>query len=116
MAILFLGMWGSKLMMPQIRRNWNESWEHFFKESISYHGRNADQYFLGYHIWQWAKQYSLQHDSYFCKYFPNSTGFRTKRLKTGSNFVGAVVPTPELLVECPRECRRDGHEDEWIHC
>ena len=52
-----------------------------------------------------------------CASFPGSIGFPTQRLNEINNFVGSVViKNRKLKKNCPRKCRRKGHEEDWIYC
>ena len=117
-----VGMWGSKLMDKSQRDKWKESWSRIQEsKSADRQGYDADQQILRQFIWPWAQHDALQHDSYLCHMFPNTIGFPTQRNNTNNNFVGAVVNLDvdgihNLWKECPRDCRRKGHEDDWLYC
>ncbi len=66
------------------------------------------------HVWPWARNLSVQHDSYTCAQYPGSTAFPTRRTTEKANYVSAA-PNDLLLASCPAECRPEGHKD-WIYC
>jgi len=114
------GGWGSKLDTDSSRRNWDQSWKSILSDSLARSGatdKGADQTLLTRHVWStWGSRDSIHHDSYTCYLFSGSTGWPTQRLNTTDhNFFGAVGPV-EFMQECPRNCRRSGHEDDWIYC
>ena len=43
------------------------------------------------HVWFWAKDISISHDSYTCRSYPYTKSFPTRRKNEINNFVGAVV-------------------------
>ena len=129
------GGWGSKLDHPDRRRcfitltilsswtfrtNWRKSWANIMTDRrvhTDVQGKGADQDLLKAHVWnQWAREDSLHHDSYTCWRFPGSTGWPTQRLNTTQyNYFGAVGPV-EFMKKCPSNCRRKGHEKDWVYC
>ena len=115
-------MWGTKLNNKDQREKWRQSWKTILESGAGdKHGYDADQQILRQHVWHWARHDVLQHGSYLCLQYPGSVGLPTQRNNTSNNFVGAVVNFHhpgiyKLWRECPRECRREGRKDEWIHC
>jgi hypothetical protein len=69
------------------------------------------------YVWPWAKENSLQHDSYSCHSFSGTRGFPTKRRNETNNFVASVYnENMYIYEECPVKCRREGHIQDWTHC
>ena len=101
----------------------NESRELYSKLQHSMR-KGIDQRLLAKHIWPYAKDDSVIHDSYTCKRSDlRGTGIRpfpTRRLHGTHNFVGdrwsnAGEITIKKHGECPRECRPKEHTD-WKIC
>ena len=68
------------------------------------------------YVWPWAEDIALSHDAYFCKKFPKSRPFPTRRKNVPNNFVGSYFNKNEThWKECPEECRPVDHKD-WIYC
>ena len=68
------------------------------------------------YIWPWVKEYSMNHDSYFCEDFPNTRPFPVKRKeKQPNNYAGAGSDDHIVTEECPLACRPKNHPD-WILC
>ena len=79
--------------------------------------KGPDQSILTRYVWGWAKQVSMQHDSYTCGLYSGSIGFPSPRRNQTNNFVASVVnQNMYLWRKCPRQCRRRGHEDDWEYC
>ena len=118
-AAIMAGMWGAALALPGARWRWNTTMAALLADSNSRRGvYGTDQAALERHAWSWAKDDSLQHDSYSCKLFNGTTGFPSQRIKEHENFVGSAVSMPsynQLWSVCPEDCRREGHP-EWHHC
>ena len=61
-----------------------------------------------------AGQGGLQ--AYSCHMFPGANAWPTQRINTTDhNFSGVVGPV-EFMQVCPEQCRRKGHEKDWIYC
>jgi hypothetical protein len=116
------GLWG-------FRPSFNRSLSRLIQNKIHnrelvkpYVGR-ADQAFLAFHIWPFAKSSILIHDSFFCKdgFGQETEPFPTQRPSTNQTncFVGCLrsccghgkIP----FGECPKACRPKNHP-EWIYC
>ena len=70
--------------------------------------------FCSSYIWPWARNETMQHDSYSCFQYGGSIGFPTEREKTENNFVGAPTFGGVVLTKkCPEVCRR---KKDWIFC
>ena len=68
------------------------------------------------HVWNtWGKtNNTLAHDSVFCKQFPPTMGFPTKRKNEPNNYVASIVKKNVIFWEvCPEACRR---HVQWDHC
>jgi hypothetical protein len=103
------GMWGADLRGS--RDNWKKSWKGILEDH-----RESDQDLLAAHVWPWAKENSLQHDSFHCAAFKGAVGFPTERRDEKNNFVGSPVGENwKVATECPLLCRRKGHP-EWRYC
>ena len=69
------------------------------------------------HVWPWAHNDSLAHDSYHCRKwapFSDWAPFPTQRENSVNNFVGAIG-NMKIWKECPAECRPREHQD-WTRC
>ena len=107
--------WGASLSKEGIRKDWEYSWLRILNDSLTYSARTRkgpDQIILTRYIWPWARNMSLQHDSYTCQYYPGSIGFPTQRRDQDYNFI-AAVGNMRIWVECPEMCRRNKN---WTHC
>eukprot|EP00094_Tigriopus_californicus_P010194 TCALIF_09833-PA protein Name:"Protein of unknown function" AED:0.10 eAED:0.10 QI:0/0.33/0.25/1/0.33/0.25/4/193/306 len=98
------GMWACRFdLNPLVRKQWRQSWIKSKKDPILY-------------VWRWAKNDSVQHDSYSCKQFPEARPFSTQRLTSPNNFVACVTSEGITLnITCPERCRPKEHQD-WIYC
>ena len=109
------GLWGARL--TRSRRAWKFIWTAMMADPLSRSVRGskgADQSLLQRHVW--GKLYGgvMQHDSYFCKKWPEgSRGFPSQRQNSSENFVGGYRNGRPVWRECPKECRR--HET-WTFC
>ena len=107
--------WGASLVKVGIRKRWKCSWQRILNDSLTYSARTIkgpDQIILTRYVWPWARNMSLQHDSYTCHHYPGSVGFPTQRRDEDYNFI-AAVGNMRIWVECPQLCRRHKH---WAHC
>jgi len=113
------GLWGARITNMNMRLKWKSTWEQMLKDEKTYSPRGSkkhDQDLLKAYVWPWAREVSVQHDSYTCSQFPGSVGFPTARSKKPNNFVGAVeAEGHQLWQQCPKRCRRQHHMD-WSHC
>ena len=111
------GMWGTRLTQPGVRQKWRSAWQRMRTDSVITVGRYSyDQSMLELYVWPWARDDSLEHDSYTCHIFPRSVGFPTERRDEPENFVGnAVSENSHLWRICPLQCRRKGQPD-WQYC
>lgn len=113
--------WGVRLgpQRSEVRRVFREAWRTASHDTMFWAARKAygpDQGFLKRYIWPWAKWTAVSHDAYFCKQFPRTTPFPTRRKNSTNNFVAAIVEAGDWLVqECPEACRPPGHRD-WTTC
>ena len=119
-------MWGVK-MTPNITAKIYESFKYIFDSDLFYKDHNSkgpDQDILRMYIWPWARNFSMAHDSYFCKKYASekmlSRAFPTERKDERFNFVGCKIQEDCRLyfnyrTECPPECRPKHHPD-WIFC
>ena len=116
---MLAGGWGTRLENPEVREHWRTSWQRMKKDPKAFStkkDKGPDQDLLRDHVWHvWGKNDAIQHDSYCCRSFPGSIGFPTQRKNESYNFFGSVGPEP-FWQKCPRECRREGHKDDWIYC
>ena len=109
------------LIITALLNRWADSWRRMRGDqrvhASAATGMGADQDLLRAHVWGvWARGDSLHHDSYTCHMFPGSTAWPTQRINTTDhNFFGAVGPVQFMQV-CPVQCRRKGHEMDWIYC
>ena len=111
------GGWDSRLDTEVRREHWRNSWSRMLGDKQVFtdsRGKGADQDLLSRHVWRvWARDDSVQHDSYTCARFPGSVGWPTQRLNTTDhNFFGAVGPV-EFMQVCPVQCRR---QQDWKYC
>ena len=75
-----------------------------------------DQVCLSHFVWPMAKYRMMQHDSYTCKSFSNTSPFPTKREEgVVGNYVGSIVSLGGMLqsngTECPVKCRPKNQKD-----
>lgn len=76
--------------------------------------KGNDQSFLSRHVYTKIWRKSIIHDSYYCRQFPNSVAFPTRR--NGTSYVGNLLEQEtEPPKECPIECRPEDHND-WTFC
>ena len=115
------GGWGSRLDTEERRHRWADSWRRMRGDqrlhASAATGKGADQDLLRAHVWGvWARGDAMHHDAYTCHMFPGATAWPTQRINTTDhNFFGAVGPV-EFMQVCPEQCRRKGHEKDWIYC
>lgn len=113
-------MWGFKRYLDPIRSNFifsliaNKSINKKFNPNYK-SPKGFDQVFLSTMVYETIINSTLEHDSYFCSYFPKSKPFPTKRI--GNCFVGCIGPCNQSTVfsPCPKKCRPKRHPN-WIYC
>lgn len=123
-SVIMGGTWGVKLGHQAVREQFKQSIAKFFTDkSLMFAKRGIagpDQTALARHVWPWARQVALAHDSFLCKKFSSTSPFPSKRPEGVGNFVGAVISinnTIEFTSEnqCPVKCRPKLHKD-WLYC
>ena len=68
------------------------------------------------HVWPWAEEDSIGHDSFLCDKYLNTRPFPTQRNIGANNFVGSDVNVNWTISSpCPIPCRPDNHKD-WLYC
>ncbi len=85
--------------------------------------KGYDQYLLQDFFYKYAKESSIQHDSYSCLIFEGSQPFPTRRSEEFYCHVGCQMCCERNLTYskmiknhvCPIECRPKEHQD-WIYC
>lgn len=113
--------WGVRLGPQQsvVRDMFKRAFKEAAKDGMFWADRGAygpDQGFLKRYIWPWAKWSAISHDAYFCRQFPRTSPFPTRRKNDTNNFVAAIVEAGDYLVkECPEVCRPKEHPD-WTTC
>ena len=117
------GLWGFR---PSLNRSLSRViLDKIYNQTLirRYPGR-ADQAFLGFHVWPFARSSVLIHDSFFCgdRIGHGAKPFPTQRPlgnKTTNCFVGCARPCCARghmpFSECPKKCRPKTHP-EWIYC
>jgi hypothetical protein len=112
------GLWGIKLNKE---RSWMRNLSHYLLSPnvVQCYTGKRDQAFLEDYVWSHANIYNkmiLEYDSFFCKRFPNSRPFPTRK-KSPTHFVGCRRPncTRDKHPPCPKQCRPVNHQD-WIWC
>ncbi|CAF1096515.1 unnamed protein product [Rotaria sordida] len=112
------GLWGIKLNKERSLIN-NISQYLLSPDVVKCYKGKGDQNFLEDYIWPHAIMYdkmTLEFDSFFCKKYPNSRPFPTRK-ESPTLFIGCRRPncTKDKHPECPKECRPANHPD-WIWC
>ena len=118
---ILAGMWGVKLSSPQMRKALQAVfYQMLHADSAYWRGQiisSRDQALLERYLWPWAKDITLQHDSYHCDLFAKSHPWPTRRQESGTNnYVGAPFAlNTTLSTTCPVKCRPRTHP-EWNLC
>ena len=120
------GMWGLKRTLNRTKSDlvYNKIVDKEISKDDHTHlnSRGLDQLFLSEHVYTLLVNDSIIHDSYRCKYYPNTLPFPSRRI--GSCFIGTpgfyypCSNATERKLEyyiCPEECRPSSHKD-WIYC
>ena len=109
------GLWGARLRRS--RTTWKSIWTSILADPLSRSSRTSngpDQTLLKRYVWKKLAGGVIQHDSYFCKKWPEgSLGFPSQRLNGTDNFVGAYRSYKPIWLECPKACRR---QQNWTFC
>lgn len=93
---------------------------------ISRYSLNRDQQFVNDHIWPYAKEHTMTHDSFFCtnpSWNKHHRPFPTQRpARNASNYYCYIgCPKPCCTdwyfdkYHCPVACRPKEHQD-WTYC
>ena len=86
---MMAGMWGVRLTREVVRARWASTWRLILGESrVSQADYGVDQQVLERYVWPWAREDSMQHDSFSCASYPGSLGFPAQRINQPENFVG----------------------------
>ena len=118
---ILAGMWGVKLSSPQMRKALQAVfYQMLHADSAYWRGQiisSRDQALLERYLWPWAKDITLQHDSYHCDLFAKSHPWPTRRQESETNnYVGAPFAlNTTLSTACPVKCRPRAHP-EWNLC
>eukprot|EP00093_Oithona_nana_P009625 09625.XXX_377775_379280_1 [CDS] Oithona nana genome sequencing. len=118
---ILAGMWGVKLSSPQMRKALQAVfYQMLHADSAYWRGQiisSRDQALLERYLWPWAKDITLQHDSYHCDLFAKSHPWPTRRQEwETNNYVGAPFAlNTTLSTTCPVKCRPRTHP-EWNLC